>query len=269
MADYEDRNSSEYREDEPAPEGSKDTSGHAQTQAEGFNATNERQDQQQNPWPQDPYGTQGQWQQDPYGNRQGQWQQDPYGNQQGQWQQDPYGNQQGQWQQDPYGNQQGQWQQDPYGSQQGQWQQDPGAQQPWQYQNWQQNPYSGNPYSQNGGYPPYGNDPYGKPPRRRNGYATASLISGIFSVLVLCCGAFPLSIILGAGAVCLAFISKNGGPFPGTAIAGLILGIIGIVFGILEFVYVLAITSMLEDPETAAAFQEVYRQMERMFEQSR
>ena len=221
MADYEDRNSSEYREDEPAPEGSKDTSGHAQTQAEGFNAANERQDQQQNPWPQDPYGTQGQWQQDPYG------------------------------------------------SQQGQWQQDPGAQQPWQYQNWQQNPYSGNPYSQNGGYPPYGNDPYGKPPRRRNGYATASLISGIFSVLVLCCGAFPLSIILGAGAVCLAFISKNGGPFPGTAIAGLILGIIGIVFGILEFVYVLAITSMLEDPETAAAFQEVYRQMERMFEQSR
>ena len=88
-------------------------------------------------------------------------------------------------------------------------------------QSWQNAPQNGGPYPppySNPGpynqYPPYGN---GYPPKPKNGFATASLVVGIFALLSLCCFAFPLSIIMGVGAVIFAVISKKGQPMYGTA----------------------------------------------------
>ena len=78
---------------------------------------------------------------------------------------------------------------------QGRWTQGPGG----------QNQYPGGP----GAPDPMRQDQ----PRPRNGYATVSMICGIFGILCLCCFAFPLAIILGVGAVCFAIISKRGQPF--------------------------------------------------------
>ena len=90
---------------------------------------------------------------------------------------------------------------------QGQWTQGPGG----------QNQYPGGP----GAPDPMRQDQ----PRPRNGYATVSMICGIFGILCLCCFAFPLAIILGVGAVCFAIISKRGQPFYATAIFGIVLGV--------------------------------------------
>ena len=129
------------------------------------------------------------------------------------------------------------------------------------------------PYGQQnpGGYqnPGNGNMPGGQPRQQKpkNNFATGSLACGILGLLTLCCCAFPLAIILGVGAVSFAVISKKGQPFSGTAIAGIVLGIICILLGIGEFLYVLAFTSFMNDPENAAMFNEIYEQMEQQLQQ--
>ena len=117
---------------------------------------------------------------------------------------------------------------------QGRWTQGPGG----------QNQYPGGP----GAPDPMRQDQ----PRPRNGYATVSMICGIFGILCLCCFAFPLAIILGVGAVCFAIISKRGQPFYATAIFGIVLGVIAVVLGIGEFVYFMALSSLVKDPANAA-----------------
>lgn len=84
-----------------------------------------------------------------------------------------------------------------------------------------------------------------------------SLISGIFAILTLCCFAFPVAIICGVGAICFAIISKRGQAFRGTAIAGIILGVIAILLGVGEFFYALTITNLMKDPANAGSFQPV------------
>lgn len=127
------------------------------------------------------------------------------------------------------------------------------------YGNGQYNP--NDPYTMNGSYDP--NAQYGMPnynqsyqpyqeniyaqpgeSKSANGKAVASLVCGIFSLLLCCCYGVP-AIILGVIAIILAVFAKkdNMGQFPGMAIAGLILGIIGIVMGVIYLlVFVLAIT---------------------------
>lgn len=84
---------------------------------------------------------------------------------------------------------------------------------------------------QPGGYPPpgYGQPPYGQPPHGQaqgtNGMAIASLVTAFF------CS--PLGIILGF--VAKGQIKKTGQSGNGLATAGIVLSIIGIVFGILLF----------------------------------
>lgn len=235
-------------------------------------------------------GYDGQYQQNAYGNGSGsryhgQNPQESYGNDDGtgyngQYQQGPYGNgggpgYNGQYQQGPHGNgggpgYSGQYQQGSYGNgsssgYNGQYQQGP-------YGNGGGSGYNGpqNSYGPQNGYDPQGQNPYGGqlPKRPRNGFATASLVCGIFSVLSLCCFAFPLSIIMGVGAIAFAVISKKGQPFYGTAIAGIILGVIAVLLGIAEFIYIMAVSSLLKDPENAAIVNEFMRQLEQQMQQA-
>lgn len=78
---------------------------------------------------------------------------------------------------------------------------------------------------------------YGGPPRSTDGLALASMICGIFSILMTCAygiGAFP-----GIAAIICGHMSRkkvaNGGPADGAgmATAGLIMGYIGTIVGIL------------------------------------
>lgn len=205
--------------------------------------------------------------------------------------QDPDPNSQDSWQEGPKEQApQNNWQDSPQnpGAQPG-----PGGQQP-PYGNGQQ-PYGQNPHGQNpygSGQQPYGQNPYGngqqpygqnrpygsgpwpdqpyrgpEPPRQKNSYATISLVSGIFGLLTLCCMAFPIAIILGVGAIAFAVISKQGRPMTGPAIAGIILGAFCIVLGIGEFLYILAVSAFMKDPENAAMFNEIYNQLEQQMNQ--
>lgn len=132
---------------------------------------------------------------------------------------------------------------------QGRWTQGPGG----------QNQYPGGP----GAPDPMRQDQ----PRPRNGYATVSMICGIFGILCLCCFTFPLAIILGVGAVCFAIISKRGQPFYATAIFGIVLGVIAVVLGIGEFVYFMALSSLVKDPANAALINEFMEQLEQQLQQ--
>lgn len=124
-----------------------------------------------------------------------------------------------------------------------------------------QPPYWQNQY--NNGQPPYWQNQPQRPRREKNSFATISLISGIFALLTLCCFAFPVAIICGVGAVCFAIISKKGQPFRGTAVAGIVLGVIAVLLGIGEFFYVLTITNLMKDPANAAAFNEFFEQFQK------
>ena len=124
----------------------------------------------------------------------------------------------------------------------------------------EQPPYWQNQY--NNGQPPYWQNQPQRPRREKNSFATISLISGIFALLTLCF-AFPVAIICGVGAVCFAIISKKGQPFRGSAVAGIILGVIAVLLGIGEFFYVLTITNLMKDPANAAAFNEFFEQFQR------
>ena len=228
------------------------------------------QDKELQNQPQDPDpNSQDSWQEGPKEQApQNDWQAQPQNpNPQNNWQ-DPPQNPGGQ--QPPYGSGQPPYGQNPYGNGQPPYGQNP-------YGNGQQ-PYGQNPYGN--GQPPYGqNNPYGsgpwpdqpyrgpEPPRQKNSYATVSLVSGIFGLLTLCCMAFPIAIILGVGAIAFAVISKQGRPMTGPAIAGIILGAFCIVLGIGEFLYILAVSAFMKDPENAAMFNEIYNQLEQQMNQ--
>ena len=255
--------------------------------------TEARQDKtqgsQQNPEP---------WQNEPQGRQQSPdaWQQEPQSSQQASepWQDSPQNgshNQSGAYSQDESYRQNGAYNQNaPYGQNGSYNQNAPYGQNGPYNQNapyGQNGPYNQNaPYGQNGPYnqnAPYGqNRPYGgpqqnapwpnqpsgqnQPPKQKNSFATISLIVGIFGLLTLCCMAFPIAIIMGVGAIAFAVISKQGRSFSGPAIAGIILGVFCIVLGIGEFLYVMALSSFMSDPENAAMFNEFYNQLEQQLQ---
>ena len=67
--------------------------------------------------------------------------------------------------------------------------------------------------------------------RKTMGWSMAALISGVLAILCCCLG--YTGIVFGAVAVALSIVSrKKLGYFDGMAIAGLILGIFGFVFGV-------------------------------------
>lgn len=217
--------------------------------------------------PQNPYEQpqNGGWQ-NPYEPPQNGTPQNPYGQPQNGGPQNPYGQQpQNGAPQDPYGQPQNSGWQNPYGQQpQNGAPQNPYGQQPqnggWQNPYGNQNPYNNqNPY---GGQNPYGQQPV--TPKVKNSFATASLVCGILGILPLCCMMFPLAIIMGVGAIAFAIISKKGRPFTGPAIAGIVLGVITILLGIGEFLYILFVYQLMQDPQYSDMFNQLYEQMEQM-----
>ncbi len=112
------------------------------------------------------------------------------------------------------------------------------------------------------------NEPYRNPynPYKRtqkNGYATAALCSGIFALLNLCCFNFPSCIILGVGAISIAFISKKDGTMTKTAVTAVVLGVIAIILGVIEFFYSLWLTDLIKDPNNIAMFNQMFEQIQK------
>ncbi|MBR6897570.1 MAG: DUF4190 domain-containing protein [Lachnospiraceae bacterium] len=129
----------------------------------------------------------------------------------------------------------------------------------------QGNPQGGSPYN-NGGYPgnnggpyssqdPYGYNPPPYVPGESNPLAVIALICGLVSFFCcICPGIAPLVGI--AGIIC-ALCSKRKQPFRGTAIAGLIFSIIGVVIGIAIIAYLVWFyTSILNNLDNLKLFLE-------------
>ena len=107
-----------------------------------------------------------------------------------------------------------------------------------------------------------------QPPGHAKGYAIASLALGIASLVCVCCccGAlFFVGIPAGILAIVFAVLSRRdqGGKFSGMAIAGLILGIIGLILCLICCVLYIQFNAMLNDPEAMRAFLEELEQMYR------
>ena len=139
-----------------------------------------------------------------WNNPQGQSQDNPYNN---------WNNQQGQYQNNPYNN---------WNNQQGQYQNNP-------YNNWnnQQGQYQNTPYN---------NTPNRPPMRSNNGMAIASLVMGVLSIALICCG---FSYFFGALGILFAILSRKNGPMDPQAKVGLGLSIGGTVVGLLMILFVL------------------------------
>lgn len=84
----------------------------------------------------------------------------------------------------------------------------------------------------------------GYTPKRNNGMALASLILGILSVVMCCCGGF--GVILGAVGIVLAILSRGREPMETNAKAGLFLSIGGIVLGIVVLILAFAMVGSNE-----------------------
>ncbi len=82
---------------------------------------------------------------------------------------------------------------------------------------------------------------YGEEKKQGVGFAIASLVLGICSLL--CCCLWYVSLACGALAVAFAIINKkHAGEMNGMALAGLVCGIVGAVIGIMIFAYSLVLS---------------------------
>lgn len=92
-----------------------------------------------------------------------------------------------------------------------------------------------------------------------------SLISGIFA-LISCCTP-PMQMLLGATAIILAYLSRQGKPLRGMALVGLILGILSVVCSLFIFFQYMAAMQIMSDPANAGLVKEVIRQYQAILEQ--
>lgn len=93
-------------------------------------------------------------------------------------------------------------------------------------------------YSYGQGHGPQGHQPY-RTPKKNNNMALASLIVGVLSILLCCCGGF--GIILGAVGIVLAILSRGREPMETSAKVGCGLSIGGIILGIAVLVMAFAV----------------------------
>lgn len=89
-------------------------------------------------------------------------------------------------------------------------------------------------------------------------FAICSLVLGIFAIMS--CISPPVQLLFGAAALMLSYLSKNGKRLTGPAIAGMILGILGIIFSILIFAYFMATVRLMDDPANMALFRQAMSQ---------
>ncbi len=112
--------------------------------------------------------------------------------------------------------------------------------------NWNQTNQSQNSY----------NDPAG---RSINGFAIASLIIGIASIILCCFGIFSLP--LGSLGILFAILSRRKGKgMPGMSIGGICTSIIGMIFGILVLIYFIFIAVLVENPDSWYLLDPLYQQ---------
>lgn len=130
----------------------------------------------------------------------------------------------------------------------------------------QQNPYQQNPYQQNGaqqnGYQQYNNGqqvpPYGYKEPERKGFAIASLVLGILSLVFCCLGGGVLGIV-GLILGILSLVKKESKM--GMAIAGIITSSFGIIYGIAMLIYYVMMFGYLAenmDDIVASEMEDVY-----------
>lgn len=152
--------------------------------------------------------------------------------------------------------------QDPYGTQQ----YAQNNQNPYQTQQHEQNIcYNGNGYNNgfNQQYGAYGqvNPNYYAVPRKKNPFGTASLVFGLLAMPG--CYTVWFGIIFSIAAIVCAIISRiNYGKFEGKSIAGLILGIMFLLFSLLLFFMVIMI---LENPELMEEFNRIMEEYEEYY----
>ena len=119
-------------------------------------------------------------------------------------------------------------------------------QQPYEQQPYEQQPNGGQPYygqQLNGGQPyygqPYGGQQYYQQPvnQKKNALGITSMILGIISLVFSCC-CMGFSIVLGVVAIILGIVSLNKKESTkGFAIAGIILGVVGLLSAIIFIVF--------------------------------
>ena len=86
---------------------------------------------------------------------------------------------------------------------------------------------------------------------RSRRYATMSMMCGIFAFFSL----FSAAILLGMSANVLFVLSKEEGqPRRGSAVVGLILGVMSTIFGVVEFFCLIQVYHMITDPQYAPFF---------------
>ena len=105
-------------------------------------------------------------------------------------------------------------------------------------------------------------NPHNRAPKKKNGFATAALCSGVFAILNLCCFNFPSCIILGVGAISIAIISQKEAPITKPDKAAIVLGVIAIVLGVVEFFYSLWLSDLIKDPANIAMINQLVEQVQ-------
>lgn len=93
-------------------------------------------------------------------------------------------------------------------------------------------------------------------------FSIVSLILGIFAIMS--CISPPIQLLFGAAALMLAYLSKNGKRLTGPAVAGTVLGILGIIFSILIFIYFMATVRLMDDPANMALFRQAMSQYQEL-----
>lgn len=103
-----------------------------------------------------------------------------------------------------------------------------------------------------GSYNYSGSDYYNQPEQPQsssNGFAVASMILGILAIPLGCC--YGIGIVFAIISIVMAFIGKknNGGSFGGMGLAGIICSCIGILMGVLFWVFLLIGLSQMSSSE--------------------
>lgn len=109
----------------------------------------------------------------------------------------------------------------------------------------------------------------GKPQKKKDGYATASLVLGIVALVLscpCCCCLYPIAGVCAILAIVFASISLKRNGKNGKAVAGLILGILALIILIVVIIAIVASPSDATDSELStdqALIDRMYRLLEK------
>ena len=105
---------------------------------------------------------------------------------------------------------------------------------------------------------------FGQPTSIYNKLSTASMLLGILSIVCWCSP--PVQFTLGAFALMLSWLGKNGKPMTPRAAVGSVTGGIAIVLSLFIFMQFIMALEMAKDPENLSLIREVYRQTKELMD---